>query len=40
MYDNAEQVVVFFKNSKMTYCDVKDIKISTNKVIYRKELKK
>lgn len=37
MYDNAEQVVVFLKNSKMTYCDVKDIKISTNKVIIRQD---
>ena len=43
MYDNAEQIVVFFKNSKMTYCDVEDIKISNNKVIrqddkeYRKD---
>lgn len=37
MYDNAEQVVVFFKNSKMTYCDVEDIKISNNKVIIRQD---
>ena len=40
MYDNAEQVVVFFKNSKMTYCDVEDIKISNNKVIIRQEEEK
>lgn len=37
MYDNVEQVIVFFKNSKMTYCDVEDIKISNNKVIIRQD---
>ena len=37
MYDNVEQVVVFFKNSKMTYCDVEDVKFSTNKLIIRQE---
>ena len=35
MYDNVEQVVVFFKNSKMTYLDVKDVKFSNNKIIIR-----
>lgn len=37
MYDNTEQVVVFLKNSKMTYCDVKDIKFLTNKVRIRQD---
>ena len=40
MYDNAEKVVVFFKNSKMTYCDVKDIKFSNNKVMIRQYTEK
>ena len=33
MYDNVEQVVVFFKNSKMTYLDVKKVSFSNNKII-------
>lgn len=37
MYDKAEQVVVFFKNSKMTYCDVEDVKFSNNKLIIRQD---
>lgn len=37
MYDNAEQVVVFFKNSKITYCDVEDVKILKNKLIIRQD---
>lgn len=35
MYDNVEQVVVFFKNSKMTYLDIKDVKFLDNKIIIR-----
>lgn len=45
MYDNIEQVVVFFKNSKMTYLDIKSVKFSNNKIIiqqydekYRKDI--
>lgn len=37
MYDNAEQVVVFFKNSKMTYCDVEDVKFLKNKLVIRQD---
>lgn len=37
IYDNVEQIVVFFKNSKITYCDVKYIKISTDQVIIRQD---
>lgn len=37
MYDKAEQVVVFFKNSKMTYCEVEDVKFSNNKLIIRQD---
>ena len=37
MYDKAEQVVVFFKNSKMTYCDVEDVKFSRNKLVIRQD---
>ena len=33
MYDNVEQVVVFFKNSKMTYLDVKKVSFSNNNKI-------
>jgi hypothetical protein len=33
MYDEVEQIVVFFKNSKMTYLDVKKVRFSNNKII-------
>lgn len=33
MWDKVEQVVVFFKNSKMTYLDVKKVRFSNNKII-------
>ena len=37
MYDKAEQVVVFLKNSKMTYYDVEDVKFSNNKLVIRQD---
>lgn len=33
MYDNVEQVVVFFKNSKMTYLDIKSVKFLDNMIM-------
>lgn len=35
MYDKVEQVVVFFKNSKMTYLDIKSVRFLDNKIIIR-----